>query len=377
MARFAALYLLVRTFPAVFRVIGYSNRMADQHSLNVELGDRSYPIVIGNGLLGGSFDLAEFVRHDCLVVSNTTVAPLYREKLLPNLGGKSVTHIELPDGEQYKTVATMQSILDALVGSGANRDTTLIALGGGVVGDVTGFAAACYMRGVSFIQVPTTLLAQVDSSVGGKTGVNHPLGKNLIGAFHQPEIVLIDTDTLQTLPDRELRAGIGEVIKYGAICDAEFFAWLEENMTALLGRDANALAHAIRRSCELKAEVVAEDEREAGRRAILNFGHTFGHAIERCQGYGEWLHGEAVAAGMIMAAELSGIDATRLRGLVAAAGLPVEPPGISAADWMNAMGMDKKVQGKQMRFVLLRELGDAYVTGEYDDARLQELTGGA
>ena len=292
--------------------------MSDPHVLSVELGERSYPIAIGSGLLGGRFDLSDYVRgDDCLVVSNTTIAPLYRERLLSNLSGKNVAGVDLPDGEAHKTVATMQSILDALVASGANRDTTVLALGGGVVGDISGFAAACYMRGVSFIQVPTTLLAQVDSSVGGKTGVNHPQGKNLIGAFHQPEVVLIDTDTLQTLPDRELRAGIAEVIKYGAICDIEFFAWLESNMQALLDRDGDALAHAIRRSCELKAEVVAEDEREAGRRAILNFGHTFGHAIEHCQGYGEWLHGEAVAAGMIMASELSGVESSRLRALIA------------------------------------------------------------
>ena len=346
-------------------------------TLTVELGDRSYPIVIGQGLLGGAFDLAGFVRgSDCLVVTNETVGPLYLDSLLQNLEGKTAHSIALPDGEAYKTVATMQSILDELVRAGANRDTTVLALGGGVVGDIAGFAAACYMRGVAFVQVPTTLLAQVDSSVGGKTGVNHEKGKNLVGAFHQPQVVLIDTDTLSTLPDRELRAGIAEVIKYGAICDAEFFAWLEDNMQALLARDPQALGHAIQRSCELKAEVVAEDEREAGRRAILNFGHTFGHAIEHCQGYGEWLHGEAVAAGMIMAARLSGIagtDIDRLRQLVAAAGLPVEPPAIAADDWMAAMGMDKKVKGKQLRFVLLDAIGSSRVSGDYDQRRLDEL----
>ncbi|MEL7184958.1 MAG: 3-dehydroquinate synthase [Pseudomonadota bacterium] len=352
--------------------------MASPETLTVELGDRSYPIVIGRGLLNGGFDLgAHIAGGDCLVVSNTIVAPLYCDALLAGLGGKQVSRIDLPDGEAHKTVATMQSVLDALVASGANRDTTVVALGGGVVGDIAGFAAACYMRGVAFVQVPTTLLAQVDSSVGGKTGVNHPEGKNLVGAFHQPQIVLIDTDTLDTLPEREVRAGLAEVIKYGAICDIDFFSWLEDNMAALLDKDPDALAHAIRRSCELKAEVVAEDEREAGRRAILNFGHTFGHAIERSQGYGEWLHGEAVAAGMVMAARLSGVDDTRLRNLIAAAGLPVEPPAITASDWMSAMGMDKKVQGKQMRFVLLRELGDAYVTADYDADRLTELTGQA
>ena len=346
-------------------------------TLTVELGDRSYPIVIGRGLLGGGFDLGERLRgDDCLVVTNETVGPLYLDKLLANLRGRNVSSIALPDGEAYKTVATMQSILDRLVESGANRDTTVVALGGGVVGDIAGFAAACYMRGVAFMQVPTTLLAQVDSSVGGKTGVNHEQGKNLIGAFHQPRIVLIDTDTLATLPDRELRAGLAEVIKYGAICDAAFFDWLEDNMEGLLARDADALAHAIRRSCELKAVVVAEDEREAGRRAILNFGHTFGHAIERCQGYGDWLHGEAVAAGMIMAAQLSGLAATdveRLRALVAAAGLPVEPPAIAPEDWMSAMGMDKKVQGKRLRFVLLDDIGTSRVSADYDEQRLDEL----
>ena len=349
--------------------------------LTVNLGERSYPIVIGSGLLGGGFDLGEYVRgDDCLVVSNETVAPLYLDKLLLNLGGRSVDSIALPDGEAHKTAETMHRILDKLVEIRANRDTTIVALGGGVVGDIAGFAAACYMRGVNFVQVPTTLLAQVDSSVGGKTGVNHPRGKNLIGAFHQPRAVLIDTDTLDTLRDRELSAGLAEVIKYGAICDAEFFAWLEDNMSGLMGRDADALAYAIRRSCECKAEVVAEDEREAGRRAILNFGHTFGHAIEHCQGYGEWLHGEAVAAGMIMAARLSNLpdrDVERLRSLIVSAGLPDEPPSIRHGDWMSAMGMDKKVQGKQLRFVLLNDIGDSFVSADYDAARLDDLTGAA
>jgi len=346
-------------------------------TLTVDLADRSYPIVIGRSLLDGGFDLGPYIRgNDCLVVSNETVAPLYFDKLLPGLGNRSVEHIDLPDGESFKTVATMQSILDKLVESRANRDVALVALGGGVVGDITGFAAACYMRGVDFIQVPTTLLAQVDSSVGGKTGVNHARGKNLIGAFHQPQLVLIDTDTLTTLPERELAAGLAEVIKYGAICDAEFFAWLETNMAGLLAMDADLIGHAIRRSCELKAEVVAEDERESGRRAILNFGHTFGHAIEHCQGYGEWLHGEAVAAGMIMAARLSGLpdeDVARLSDLVAAAGLPTEPPAIAAEDWLSAMGMDKKVQGKQLRFVLLDAIGASRVSSAYDDTLLNEI----
>jgi 3-dehydroquinate synthase len=353
--------------------------MMPHHTITVDLGDRSYPIVIGNKLLNGGFDLTGFVSgSDCLIVSNVTVAPLYVERLLPNLVGKNIATIELPDGESHKSVATMQKILDQLVASGANRDTTVIALGGGVVGDITGFAAACYMRGVSFIQVPTTLLSQVDSSVGGKTGVNHPEGKNLIGAFHQPQVVMIDTDTLNTLPDRELRAGLAEVIKHAAICDMEYFAWLEENMQALLDKDSEALAHAIRRSCEIKAAVVAEDEREAGRRAILNFGHTFGHAIEHCLGYGEWLHGEAVAAGMIMAAQLSDIDSSevaRLRNLIAAAGLPVDAPRIEPEGWLSAMGMDKKVQQKRLRFVLLKALGDSHVTSSFDESRLHSVLG--
>jgi len=348
-------------------------------TISVDLAERSYPIVIGRGLLNGSFDLGDYIHGpDCLVVSNETVAPLYLNKLKSKLAGRKITSISLPDGESFKSVATMQTVLDKLVAMSANRDTTVIALGGGVVGDIAGFAAACYMRGVAFVQVPTSLLAQVDSSVGGKTGVNHDKGKNLIGAFHQPQLVLIDTDTLSTLPERELKAGLAEVIKYGAICDVEFFAWLEANMAALLGKDPDALAYAIRRSCQLKAEVVTEDERESGRRAILNFGHTFGHAIEHCLGYGEWLHGEAVAAGMLMAAELSDIparDQERLKDLLGAAGLPTQPPAISAERWLDAMGMDKKVQQKELRFVLLRSLGDAYVTADYEKKRLHALIG--
>ena len=348
-------------------------------TIAVDLDERSYPIVIGSGLLGGGFDLAGHIEGpDCLVVSNDTVAPLYLDKLRPCLGDKVVESVVLRDGEAFKTLDAVTSILDRLVATGASRDTTVVALGGGVVGDIAGFAAACYMRGVDFIQVPTTLLAQVDSSVGGKTGVNHPQGKNLIGAFHQPRIVLIDTDTLDTLPERELKAGLAEVIKHGAIADAEFFGWLEANMPKLLNKDPAALAHAVRRSCEIKAGVVAEDEREAGKRAILNFGHTFGHAIENCLGYGEWLHGEAVAAGMVMAAELSGLGETetrRLHELIAAAGLPVAPPRLDGDKLLKAMGRDKKVQGKSLRFVLLRRLGEAYVTSDYDEAALDDICG--
>ncbi len=350
-------------------------------TINVELGERSYPIVIGSGLLGGNFDLNEYLAGgDCLIVSNETVAPIYLDKLKANLAHSAARTIELPDGEEHKTVETASLVLDALVASGANRDTTVIALGGGVVGDIAGFAAACYLRGVAFIQVPTTLLAQVDSSVGGKTGVNHPQGKNLIGAFHQPQIVLIDTSTLSTLPPRELRAGLAEVIKYGAIADAGFFAWLEENIAALLELEPAAVAYAVQRSCELKADIVAEDEREAGRRALLNFGHTFGHAIEHCLGYGEWLHGEAVAAGMAMAAELSGIDSgelDRLQNLLAATGLPANPPNVGGQAMLDAMGMDKKVLKKQLRFVLLSELGHAHVSSNVNQSRLEQVLGAA
>ena len=343
--------------------------------MTVDLGDRSYPIVIGDGLLG-DFDIGAYLAGpDCVIVTNDTVGPLYLEALHRSLPDAR-TVVSLPDGEAHKTLQNAAVILDELVASHASRDATVVALGGGVIGDVSGFAAACYMRGIAFIQVPTTLLAQADSSVGGKTGVNHEQGKNLIGAFHQPRLVLIDTDTLQTLPDRELRAGLAEVIKYGVIADAEFFAWLEDNMRALLARDRDALVHAIRRSCELKAEVVAGDERESGRRAILNYGHTFGHAIENSLGYGEWLHGEAVAAGMLLAAELSGLDAgarQRLQNLVEAAGLPAVPPAVGAGKMRAAMDMDKKVAAKQLRFVLLRSLGDAFVTADYDAALLTRI----
>ena len=343
-------------------------------TLTVELGDRSYPIVIGDGLLDSGFDLSPYLPgRTCLIVTNETVAPLYLDKLKACLPGIEVESVSLPDGEQYKTLATVEAVLDTLVAMRAGRDTTIVALGGGVIGDIAGFAAASYMRGVAFIQVPTTLLAQVDSSVGGKTGVNHAGGKNLVGAFHQPRIVLIDTDSLATLDDRELRAGIAEVIKYGAIVDRGFFDWLEEHISDLLSRDPAALAHAIRVSCETKAEVVAEDEREAGKRALLNFGHTFGHAIENLVGYGEWLHGEAVAAGMLMAASLSKLDAddsNRLRALIEAAGLPVVPPKVGAAKMLDVMQTDKKAKAGRLRFVLLSALGSAYVTDDVDDGAL-------
>jgi len=349
----------------------------EQHHIAVPLGDRSYPIVVGSGLLDGGFDLSRYViGPHCLIVTNGTIAPLYADSLTRSLGDRRIDLLALPDGEQFKTLDMVGRIYGALVDGRAARDTTVIALGGGVVGDMAGFAAASYMRGVGFVQVPTSLLAQVDSSVGGKTGVNLPAGKNLVGAFYQPRMVLIDTDTLSTLPDRELSAGLAEVIKYGAIADAAFLGWLEDNIDALRARDAAALAYAIRRSCETKAEVVADDELEQGRRAILNFGHTFGHAIERLQGYGDWLHGEAVAAGMVMAARLSGLpdeDIARLRTLIERAGLPADPPDLDASSFVDAMGMDKKALNNRLRFILLRSLGDAYVTSDYDAALLDRI----
>lgn len=352
--------------------------MAISSTVTVDLGERSYPIVIGSGLIG-DYDLSGHLGGpQCVIVSNETVAPLYAASLKKMLPPES-TLVSLRDGEQHKTLETASRVLDSLVSEHAGRDVTLVALGGGVVGDIAGFVAACYMRGVACIQVPTTLLAQVDSSVGGKTGVNHAEGKNLIGAFHQPRLVLIDTDTLNTLPDRELKAGLAEVIKYGAIADRDFFAWLETNIGELVERNAEALGHAIRRSCELKAEIVAADERETGRRALLNFGHTFGHAIENALGYGEWLHGEAVAAGMLMAAELSGIgddERERLRKLVEAAGLPACPPAIGAAKMRAAMESDKKIREKKIRFVLLHSLGEAYVTSDYDAGKLDRVLSG-
>ena len=351
--------------------------MADLQSLEVNLGDRSYPIVIGCDLLRSDFDILPYLAGgDCLIVSNEIVAPLYLERVAALAKGRKVYSLQLPDGESFKTLKTVQTVIDELVRIGARRDATVIALGGGVAGDIAGFAASCYMRGISYIQVPTTLLAQVDSSVGGKTGVNHAGGKNLIGAFYQPKLVLIDTTTLETLPEREFSAGLAEVIKHGAIADAEFFGWLESNMQSLLKRDDEALATAIYRCCAIKAKIVAEDERETGDRALLNFGHTFGHAIETSAGYGEWLHGEAVAAGMLMAAKLGGLDKAdqgRLRQLIAAAGLPGEPPTVGADRMRQAMQLDKKASFNTLKFVLLRELGDAYTTTEYSDPLLSEI----
>ena len=353
----------------------------------IELGNRSYPILIGAGLLDDTELLARCVpARDVLVVTNETVGPLYLGRLVRGLRGKRVASIALPDGERHKTLEVLARIFDALVNGRLNRDACMVALGGGVVGDMAGFAAACYQRGVDCVQVPTTLLAQVDSSVGGKTGVNHPGGKNLIGAFHQPRAVLSDTSTLATLPARELRAGLAEVIKYGLVADAGFLDWIDAHLDAILALDPAALAHAIRRSCEIKAEIVAEDEREHGRRALLNLGHTFGHAIETATGYGDWLHGEAVGVGMLLAADLSrrlgwidGAAVERLRGLLRRAGLPDAPPRIGAARALELMGLDKKVQGGLIRLVLLARTGAGVVSGDYPgevlDATLREHFG--
>ncbi len=348
-------------------------------TLTVDLGTRSYPILIGAGLLGRNSPLASHIRgRDVLVVSNTTVQPLYAAALMEGLASHQVVQATLPDGEQHKTLANIARLIDVLVANRFNRDCTLVALGGGVVGDMAGFAAACYQRGVDCLQVPTTLLAQVDSSVGGKTGVNHPGGKNLIGAFHQPSAVVADTNTLRTLPDRELRAGLAEVIKYGLIQDASFFGWLEANIDKLLARDPAALSYAIQRSCEVKAQIVGRDEREQGERALLNLGHTFGHAIESATGYTQWLHGEAVGAGMLMAASLSresglmqGADEQRLKRLLERAGLPTRVRNVTQRQLIENMRIDKKVKGGRVHFVLLRSIGDSLVTADYTEAALE------
>ena len=346
-----------------------SNRYRE---LSVELGERSYPIFIGEGLLGTQ-DLSAFVSGaQVMIVTNETVAPLYLERAKACFPGKRVDTVVLPDGEKFKDWQTLNSIFDGLLEQRHTRKTTLVALGGGVVGDMAGFAAACYQRGVPFIQIPTTLLSQVDSSVGGKTGINHPLGKNMVGAFHQPQAVLIDTASLQTLPAREVSAGLAEVIKYGLIRDQGFLGWLEEHMDALVSLDPEALAEAIFRSCACKAEIVALDEREGGLRAILNLGHTFGHAIETYAGYGNWLHGEAVGTGLLMAAELSALegmisrdDCDRINRLILRAGLPDKPPvAMTADDFMGLMAVDKKNVDGLLRLVLLRSVGDAVVTAE-------------
>ncbi|MEW5307501.1 MAG: hypothetical protein WDW36_009892 [Sanguina aurantia] len=353
--------------------------------VQVPLGDRSYPIYIGTGLLDKGELLQQHVPgKKVLIVTNETVAPLYLERCTAALtsGGRiSVESVILPDGEEFKTMEVLGSVFTKALECRLDRGVTFLALGGGVIGDMTGFAAACYQRGVHFVQVPTTVMAQVDSSVGGKTGVNHPLGKNMIGAFYQPRCVLIDVDTLSSLPNRELASGLSEVIKYGLIRDTALFVWLEENLDLLLARDPVATAYAIERSCINKAEVVVQDEREGGVRATLNLGHTFGHAIETGTGYGAWLHGEAVSAGTVMAADLSyrlgWIDRSlldRTRTLMQRAGLPIGPPeAMTAAQFLGLMAVDKKVLEGQLRLVLLKgPLGGCVVTGDFDHAKLQE-----
>ena len=353
------------------------------HTLHVELGERSYPIYIGRDLLKDAELLSNHVSgSQVVVVSNETIAPLYMDRLRTALGERTlVTEVILPDGEQHKNLDVLSKIFDQVMNDRHNRSTTMIALGGGVVGDITGFAAACYQRGVDFIQVPTTLLSQVDSSVGGKTAVNHPMGKNMIGAFYQPRAVLIDINTLHSLPPREFAAGLAEVIKYGLICDEPFYRWLQEQMPRLLLRDEAVLAEAIERSCACKAQVVTADEREGGLRAILNLGHTFGHAIETAQGYGNWLHGEAVATGMLMAMELSAqrgwvetAEVEALRKLLVTANLPVDPPeDMSPEQFLDLMGRDKKVIDGRLRLVLLRPLGEACIVDDASEAELQAL----
>jgi 3-dehydroquinate synthase len=356
-------------------------------TVTVGLHERAYPIHIGEALLArADLFLPHFPQRKVCVVTNTTVAPLYLEKLSATLRDAAVeiVPVVLPDGEQYKTWLTLNSIFDALLSNRCERKSTIVALGGGVVGDLAGFAAASYQRGVPFIQVPTTLLAQVDSSVGGKTAINHPLGKNMIGAFYQPRMVLADTAMLESLPARELSAGLAEVIKYGLIMDLPFLGWLEANMDNLNARDPAALAYAVTRSCENKAAVVAADERETGERALLNLGHTFGHAIEAGLGFGTWLHGEAVAAGTILAARLSarmGLltteDVERVAHLFKRAGLPVEAPSLGEDRYLELMGHDKKVENGRLRLVLLKSLGKAFMTSDFDLRDLREVLTGA
>ncbi|MDZ7661610.1 3-dehydroquinate synthase [Thiohalophilus sp.] len=350
-------------------------------TLNVDLGERSYPIFIGQQLLGDAERVSPCIAGtQVMIVTNETIAPLYLDKALQAFTDYDPGHVILPDGEQYKNLEILNRIFDELLVRHFDRHCTLVALGGGVIGDMTGFAAACYQRGVDFIQIPTTLLAQVDSSVGGKTGVNHPQGKNMIGAFHQPRCVIIDTDTLKTLDDRQLSAGLAEIIKYGLIRDPEFIEWLEQNMDKLLARDPEATAYAIETSCRSKAAIVAADEKESGVRALLNLGHTFGHAIETGAGYGHWLHGEAVGTGMLMAADLSmrqgwlsEQDVLRVENLLDKAELPTRAPhNMTYERFMELMAVDKKVRAGQVNLVLLKSLGEAVVTADFDPALLRE-----
>ena len=352
-------------------------------TVDVELGERSYPIHIGRGLLAEAELVLPYLEQKrVVIVTNPMVGDLYLARLSAALMAVdvAVVTVVVPDGESEKSWETLNTIFDRLLAHRSERKTTLIALGGGVIGDLTGFAAAVYLRGVPFIQVPTTLLAQVDSSVGGKTGINHPLGKNMIGAFYQPRLVLADTDTLATLPDRELSAGLAEVIKYGLIRDPAFFAWLESNIEELLARQPEALAHAVKRSCELKAEIVGSDERESGVRALLNLGHTFGHAIEAGLGFGAWLHGEAVAAGSVLASRLSqrmgwlrDDDVQRIVALFQRAKLPTDAPDLGVRRYLNLMGLDKKVEHGRLRLVLLERLGSALVTADFPQDALESV----
>lgn len=349
--------------------------------LTVDLGQYSYPVLIGEGILDRTDLYKKYINTgQVMIVTNETIAPLYLERVLRSLGEIRAEKVIIPDGEEYKNLETMNHIITRLLQNRFSRTCCLIALGGGVVGDITGFAAACYQRGVNYIQVPTTILAQVDSSVGGKTAVNHQLGKNMIGAFYQPRAVITDVSVLKTLNRREIQAGLSEVIKYGLIRDPGFFAWLEKNIARLLELDSEALVYAIEKSCRNKAEVVAVDEREAGERALLNLGHTFGHAIETGLGYKDWLHGEAVALGMLMAADLSfrhgwlsAQDVTRITNIIQAAALPQRlPDGLDANTMLELMSVDKKARNGQMRLVLLQDIGKAFVTDDFDRTRLEE-----
>ena len=353
------------------------------NTLQLDLGERSYPIHIGSQLLDQAGLYKKHIKGTfTAVVTNETVAPLYADRVVKTLEGigQKVKLIVLPDGEAFKTWEVLQKIFDGLLENSADRKTTLVALGGGVIGDMTGFAAACFMRGIRFIQVPTTLLSQVDSSVGGKTGINHPLGKNMVGAFHQPQAVIADLDTLKTLPPEELAAGLAEVIKHGAIADYEFLSWIEKSQDALNNCDPVAMEFAVRRSCEIKSQVVAQDEKEGGIRAILNFGHTFGHAIEAGMGYGAWLHGQAVGCGMVMAADLSvrvgllsNADASRLKKIIQALHLPTQPPKLGVDRFMELMSVDKKAEGGEVRYILLNGLGQAKIQTVDDDLVIQTL----
>jgi 3-dehydroquinate synthase len=349
--------------------------------LTIDLGPRSYPILIGEGLLAQRELMARHITaRRLLVVTNPTVAGLHLDTLRRGLAEFEISIETVPDGERFKTLTTASRLFDALIEAHIGRDGAVVALGGGVIGDLSGFAAACYQRGIAYVQMPTTLLAQVDSSVGGKTGVNHAAGKNLIGAFHQPLCVISDTATLRTLPERELRSGLAEVIKCALICDAAFLGWLEAHLQDLLERDPQALEHAIKRSCEIKAEIVSRDEREQGPRALLNLGHTFAHAIESATGYADWLHGEAVAAGLLVAASLSArlgwlapADLDRVRTLLSRAGLPLAAPAIGSAQALEHMQRDKKVRAGHIRLILLRNLGHAEITDQYDQAALSAV----